>query len=297
MTAVRPAATPVLAFGTTFQNPILVAAGTAGFGREISGVVDIDALGGVITKAVSPEPRRGHPAPRVAEFAGGMLNAVGLANPGLEHVAQTDIPWLERHVSRARVLVNVVGAVIEDFATVVERLDACTIVTAFELNLSCPNTTEGGEEFSADARVLAELVSRCRRATTKPLVAKLGPSLPDMVLTAAVAEENGVDGFSLVNTLPGSLYQAAREVRSGESTLGFGRGGVSGPALLPIGVLAVTRVRERTRLPIIGMGGIRTLEDVDQYMAAGATLVAVGTAGFADPRAPERLARQWEQRG
>jgi dihydroorotate dehydrogenase (NAD+) catalytic subunit len=233
----------------------------------------------------------------VAEFTGGMLNAVGLANPGLEHVAEIDIPWLEGHLSRARVLVNVVGAVVEDFATVVERLDDCAIVTAFELNLSCPNTAKGGEEFSADTGVLAELVSRCRRAAKKPLVAKLGPLLSDVALAAAVAEEHGVDGFSLVNTVPGALYRVAPDGGRGEPALGFGRGGVSGPALLPAGVLAVSRVRERTGLPIIGMGGIRTLVDVDQYMAAGATLVAVGTAALADPRVPERLARQWERRG
>jgi dihydroorotate dehydrogenase (NAD+) catalytic subunit len=190
-----------------------------------------------------------------------------------------------------------VGDTIEDFATVVERLDSCATVTAFELNLSCPNTARGGEEFSADDAVLAALVSRCRQASGKPLLVKLAPTLPDVAGTATVAEESGADGFSLVNTFPGLLYRFAGAERDGRATLGFGRGGVSGPVLLAIGVLAVRRVRERSELPVIGMGGIRTIEDVNQYLAAGATLVAVGTAALADPRVPERLARGWAFHG
>jgi dihydroorotate dehydrogenase (NAD+) catalytic subunit len=267
--------------GARFQNPVLLAAGTAAFGREVDGVIDLDALGGIITKAVTPEPRPGHRGPRVAEFAGGMLNAVGLANPGVETVATHDLPWLARRLTRARVLVNVAGATLEDYERVLDRLADETVVTAFEINASCPNTSAGGLEFGATSEGLAELVRRCRRCTRKPLVIKLSPALPDIAAMARVAQQEGADAVSLVNTLPGTL----------EGRLGSGFGGVSGPALLPIGVLATRRVRERVGLPVIGVGGIRTAADAREYLGAGAALVAVGTAALADPRVPERIVR------
>ncbi|MDH3457287.1 MAG: dihydroorotate dehydrogenase [Gemmatimonadota bacterium] len=286
--AVERVPPPIAVFGTTFQNPILLAAGTAGFGRELADIVDLERLGGLITKAVSPEPRTGNPAPRVAEFPGGMLNAIGLANPGLDTVANREIPWLEAHLENARVIVNVVGSVLGDYATVVRRLDAASIVTAFELNVSCPNTERGGEEFGADLFALQTLVAQCRDVSDKPIIVKLAPTLSDIPETAAAAAAAGADGISVVNTIPGTLYEA------GSERLGYGRGGVSGPALLPIGVLATRLIRERTDLPVIGIGGVRTFADVEQYLFAGASLVAVGTAALADPRIPGRLAARWE---
>jgi dihydroorotate dehydrogenase (NAD+) catalytic subunit len=268
--------------GTRFQNPVLLAAGTAAFGREIDDVIDLDALGGIVTKAVTPEPRPGHRGPRVAEFAGGMLNAVGLANPGVETVATHELPWLARRLSRARVLVNVAGATLEDYERVLDRLTDEAVVTAFEINASCPNTLAGGLEFGATSEGLADLVRRCRRRTRKPLVIKLSPVLPDIAAMARVAQQEGADAVSLVNTLPGTL----------EGRLGSDFGGVSGPALLPIGVLATRRVRERVGLPVIGVGGIRTAADAREYLGAGAALVAVGTAALADPRVPERIVRE-----
>jgi dihydroorotate dehydrogenase (NAD+) catalytic subunit len=268
-------------WGAAFQNPVLLAAGTAGFGREIDGVLDLDRLGGIVTKAVTPEPRRGHPGPRVAEFRGGMLNAVGLANPGVEAVAAHDLPWLVKRVTRARVLVNVAGATVDDYVTVLARLAGTDGVTAFEINASCPNTSAGGLEFGADDTSLANLVRRCRAATTRPLVIKLSPVLPDIARTAQVARDAGADGLSLVNTMPATL----------NGRLGNGFGGMSGPALLPVGVLAVRKVRARMDLPLIGVGGIRTAADVREYLTAGADLVAVGTAALADPGAPERIVR------
>lgn len=284
---------PIQAFGCTFQNPILLAAGTAGFGLELAETIDLDALGGIVTKSVSPEPRAGNPAPRVAEFPGGMLNSVGLANPGVEHAAREELPWLERRLRRARVIVSVVGATVADYVTVVERLAASAIVTAFELNLSCPNTARGGEHFGANDDVLRDLVARCRATSQRPLVAKLAPTLPDVGRTARVAQEAGADGITVVNTLPGLLYREPDGAAGSGPRLGAGQGGVSGPLLLPIGVLATRRVREATDLPIIGVGGVRSLEDVEMYRAAGATLVAIGTAGLAEPRLPERIARRW----
>lgn len=276
--------------GTTFQNPILLAAGTAGFGRELAGVVDLDRLGGIITKSVSVEPRAGHPAPRVTEFAGGMLNAVGLANPGVAAVAERELPWLAAHCHRARVLVSVVGSTVASYADVVGALGDHVIVTAFELNLSCPNTERGGEHFGADPAVLAALVGACRAATTRPLVAKLAPTLSDIGRTARAAVTAGADAISVVNTMPGLLADGAA------ARLGAGQGGVSGPPLLPVGLLAVRRVREAVDVPVIGMGGVRTLADIEAYQAAGAALVAIGTAALADPRLPERLARAWTAR-
>ena len=277
-----PSLSPIRLFGTSFQNPVLLASGTAGFGREVSGVIDLDALGGIVTKAVTPEPRRGARAPRVAEFAGGMLNAVGLANPGLDAVREHELPWLASAVRRARVLVNVAGATVEDYVQVIARLTDLAVITAFEINASCPNTSAGGLEFGAEPRSLAELVRRCRRATTRPLVVKLSPVLPDIAAMADVAKAEGADAVSVVNTIPGIL----------DRRLGNGVGGVSGPALLPIGVLATRRVVARTALPVIGVGGIRTASDARAYLAAGAALVAIGTAALADPRVPERIARE-----
>ncbi len=285
------------AFGTTFQNPILLAAGTAGFGREVAGVIDLERLGGLVTKAVSPEPRHGNTAPRVAEFDGGMLNAVGLANPGLEQVASVELPWLAEHLTRARVLVNVVGFQLDDYPRVVERLTGQSVITAFELNVSCPNTDRGGEEFGADAEVLADLVRRCKAVTERPLVVKLSPTLSNVSRTAEAAARAGVAGFSLVNTIPGTLFRFDEPGSEPQARLGYGKGGVSGPALLPVGVLTTRQVVDATGLPVIGVGGVRTLEDVDQYLEAGASLVAVGTAALADPRVPERLADQWRARG
>jgi dihydroorotate dehydrogenase (NAD+) catalytic subunit len=270
--------------GTEFQNPVLLAAGTAGFGREVAGVIELEALGGIVTKAVTPEARRGHPAPRVAEFPGGMLNAVGLANPGLEAVATHELPWLSR-LRGVRVLVNVAGATIEDYVRVLERLADAEAVTAFEINASCPNTSAGGLEFGSTAEGLAELVRRIRPCTRKPLVIKLSPILPDLPAMARVAQQEGADAVSLVNTIPGTL--AGR--------LGNGFGGVSGPALLPIGVAATRRVREQVDLPVIGVGGIRTAEDAREYLRAGASLVAIGTAALADPRVANRIARELDR--
>lgn len=269
-------------FGTTFQNPILLAAGTAGFGRELDQVIDLDLLGGIVTKAVTPEPRQGHPALRVAEFRGGMLNAVGLANPGVDHVVRDELPWLAQRLRRARVLVNVAGATVADYVDVIERLTAFDAITAFEINASCPNTSAGGLEFGAERGALGELVRACRRAATRPLTVKLSPVLPDIPAMAQVARDEGAEAVSLVNTMPGLL----------DRRLGNGSGGLSGPALLPIGVLATRRVRERLDMPVIGVGGVRTAADAREYLSAGASLVAIGTAALADPRLPVRVAQE-----
>ena len=275
------------AAGIDFQNPVLLAAGTAAYGRELAEVVDLDRLGGIETKAVSVEPRSGAPAPRVAEFEGGMINAVGLANPGVEEVKATELPWLARELSRARVIVNVVGRIVEDFGEVVARLDDSPGFHAYELNVSCPNTRAGGLEFGADAASLNALVARARAATRRPLFVKLSPTLPDIGATARCAVDAGADGISVVNTLPGLVIDVATR----RPALGFGSGGVSGPGLRPVGVLATWKVSRAVRVPILGVGGIGSAEHALQYLIAGASLVAVGTAALANPRLPERIVR------
>lgn len=268
-----------------FQNPLLLAAGTAAYGRELQGVIDVDSLGGLVTKAVSPEPRKGAPAPRVAEFEDGMINAVGLANPGLEAVKRDDIPWLEQNVRDARVIVNVIGNVLEDFATVVEGLTSFRRIDAFELNVSCPNTKAGGIEFGADPSTLAALIRRARTATSKPIFVKLSPTLQSIGDTARLAVDSGADGLTLVNTIPGLVI----DVESRKPALGFGTGGVSGPGILPVGVLAVWKASRAVKVPLIGVGGITKGTDAIQYLMAGASLVAMGTAAMRDPRAPKRV--------
>ena len=279
-------------FGLSFQNPLVLAAGTAGFGRELAGVMDLDRLGGLVTKAVSLAPRAGNAPPRVAEFRGGMLNSVGLANPGLERVRAELLPWLASHVVRARVLINVVGFTVEEYAQVVAGLDGVPGLAGFELNLSCPNTSAGGIEFGADPECVRRIVASCRARTRLPISAKLSPVLPDIPGMAIVARDAGADAISVVNTLPGLLL--AEE--GADPRLGNGNGGVSGPVLLPVGVLAVARVVERTGgMPVIGVGGVRSAADVRQYLRVGASLVGVGTAALADPRLPERIIRELER--
>jgi dihydroorotate dehydrogenase (NAD+) catalytic subunit len=277
--------------GATFQNPIVLASGTAGYGRELDGVVALDRVGGIVTKAVSPEPRAGAPAPRVAEFEGGMLNAVGLANPGLAAVRAEYLPWLAAHLRRARVIVNVVGSTVEDYGAVVAGLTEEPSVTAFELNVSCPNVRAGGMEFGADPASLEAVVREARAATRRPVFVKLSPSLPDVATSARRAVDAGADGITVVNTLPGLVIDVERR----RPVLGFGSGGVSGVGLLPVGVLATWRVHRAVSVPIIGVGGVTRAEDVVQYLLAGASLVGVGTAAMRDPHLPERLVRDLDR--
>ncbi len=275
------------AAGLHFQNPVLLAAGTAAYGRELAGVVDLDRLGGLVTKAVSVEPRHGNPAPRVAEFSGGMLNAIGLANPGLDAVRREHLPWLAEHVRHAQVLVNVVGNTVGDFVAVVSGLTDAPGFAGFEINVSCPNVHCGGMEFGADRKVLGDLIAAVRGATRRPIFVKLSPTLPEIGETAKAAVGAGADGITVVNTLPGLVV----DVETRRPALGFGTGGISGSAVLAVGVLATYRVARAVPVPVIGVGGIATAEDIVQYLLAGATLVGVGTAALIDPRVPERLVR------
>jgi len=202
------------AAGLTFQNPIVLAAGTAGYGHELAGVMDLALLGGLVTKAVSREPRDGAPAPRVADFEGGMINAVGLANPGVDEVCRAHLPWLSTSLPGTRKIVNVVGFVADEFAEVVKILEAsahaATAIDAYELNVSCPNTKAAGMEFGADDTALSAVVASVRRATRRPVFVKLSPTLPDIGRSARVAVDAGADGITVVNTIPGLVVVLAQ---------------------------------------------------------------------------------------
>jgi len=280
-------------FGTTFQNPVLLASGTCGYGEELSELIELDELGGLVTKATSVEPREGNPPLRVTEYPAGMMNSVGLANVGLEAFRREKLPWLERSLRRARVFVNVVGKTAAEFVTVVRELNGVGGYVGFEINLSCPNVKEGGAMFSAREDLMTEVLAGVRAVTDKPILAKLAPNVPDIGRTAEVAEAAGADGLTLINTFPGLLF----DLDSRRAALGNGTGGVSGPGILPMGVHAVWQARRRVEVPILGVGGIRTADDAMQYLLAGASLVQIGTATFADPRTALRVIAGLRSRG
>jgi dihydroorotate dehydrogenase (NAD+) catalytic subunit len=274
-------------FGTRFQNPILLAAGTCGFGVEVAEVVDLEGLGGIVTKSVTLEPRNGNPAPRVSEFPGGMINSVGLANPGLAAARHDKLPWLAANLRNARVFVSLAGHTVDEYLRLIEGLDDGPGFLGFEINLSCPNDARrDGPPFALDPDAVAAIVSGCRARTQRPLLAKLAPNDPDVSRTARVAAEAGADGLTLVNTIPGILLHAD----SGTPELGAGPGGVSGPALLPLGLRAVREARRVTQLPLAGVGGVLAPTDAVAYARAGASLIQMGTASFAAPRAGTVLA-------
>jgi dihydroorotate dehydrogenase (NAD+) catalytic subunit len=284
---------PVRLFGTDFQNPVLLAAGTCGFGQELSEVLELETLGGMVTKSVTLEPRKGNPAPRVTEFGAGMLNSIGLANPGAHAVRREKLPWLAQNLHRCRVLVSVAGHRIEEYLEVVRILDDADGFVGFELNLSCPNDTQRGSlPFALDPDALADVVTGCRARTQRPLLVKLAPNDPSLEVTARRAQDAGADGLTLVNTLPGRALDA-----QGVPVLGARQGGVSGPALRPVGVQAVAAVREAVSLPLLGVGGILTADDALEYLHAGASLVQMGTATFAAPRQPQKVATILSRRG
>ena len=273
-------------FGTTFQGPVLLASGTCGYGPEYADLMPIDSIGGLVTKAVSLEPRAGNPPHRVAETPGGMINAIGLQNVGLERFVSDKLPWLRRELSAARVLINVVGRTSDEYAAVVEGLDDLEGFLGYEINVSCPNV-KGGTLFGTDAAALAELVARVRRTTDRPVVVKLTPNVPDIGLYARVCADAGADGLSTINTFPGMLI----DVESRRAVIGNATGGVSGPAILPMGVYLTWKAAQAVDLPIIGIGGIRSADDALQYILAGASLVQIGTALFVDPEVAVRVER------
>lgn len=264
-------------------NPILVASGTFGYAREMQAFVPFAKLGGVIPKTVTPLPRLGNPPPRTVETAAGLLNSIGLDNDGLDAFVEKHLPYLLE--LGTAVLVNIAGATIDEFVAMAARLDAFPRIAGLELNISCPNVS-GGVDFGTDAKMAADLVKRVREACRFPIVAKLTPNVTRIVSIAQAVANAGADAVSLVNTFQG----LAVDWRRRRPILGAGMGGLSGPAIKPLALRCVWQVAQGVPgLPIIGVGGISSLDDVMEYLVCGATAIQVGTANFYDPGAAPRL--------
>ena len=272
---------PRLTIGSlTLRNPVLTAAGTCGYGVELARYFDIAVLGGICTKGLSLEPRAGNAPPRVCETPAGMLNAIGLANVGVEAFIEQKLPDLRS--AGATVIANVLGTTPDEFQRIARRLDGVDGVHALELNLSCPNVKEGGIKLGTDPGRIREAVAAARGATKLPLVAKLSPETSDIGLLARAAAEGGADAVSVMNTIRGMSI----DVRTRRPRLGNVMGGLSGPAIHPIAVRLVFETARAVSIPVIGVGGVMRWEDAVELMLAGATAVQVGTASFLTPRAP-----------
>lgn len=259
------------------KNPIMPASGCFGFGREFSELYDLNVLGAIMIKAATKEARFGNPTPRVTETDCGMLNAIGLQNPGVDKIINEELPFLEQF--QTPIIANVAGSTIEEYIEVSEKLSEQMVVHAIELNISCPNVKEGGVQFGTDANIAYQLTRQVKEVTNKPIFVKLSPNVTDIVEIASAVEAGGADGLSLINTLTGMRIN----ISSRKSSIANITGGLSGPAIKPIAIRMIYQVRNQTSLPIIGMGGISSPEDVLEFLLAGADAVAIGTANFNDP--------------
>ncbi len=268
--------------GVELNNPIMTASGTFVSGKEYEPYTDINRIGGVVVKGVADREWIGNPAPRIAETYGGMLNSVGLQNPGVEAFVKEDIPFLRQFDTK--IVVNLAGRTIEEYMTVAERL-ADEDVDMLELNISCPNVKEGGVAFGIDPDMAMKVTEAVKKVAKQPLIVKLSPNVTDIVQIAKAVEAGGADALSLINTLIGMRIDIHRQ----KPVLERKYGGLSGPAIKPVAVRMVHQVRQYTDLPIIGMGGVMTGEDVVEFMMAGANAVAVGTANLLDPSATNKI--------
>jgi dihydroorotate dehydrogenase (NAD+) catalytic subunit len=275
--------------GMELINPVIAASGTFGYGIEFEEIVSLEAIGGYVTKGISLEPMAGHAAPRIIQTAAGMLNAIGLQNVGVEDFIARKLPPLARYPA-CKVIVNVFGYTAVEYIAVIERLNQAQGIAAYELNVSCPNVHAGGMAFGSDAGSLEHLVSRAKKASTRPLIVKLSPNVTSIAHMAKVVANSGADAVSLTNTfLAMSIDAETRRPRLSNVT-----GGLSGPAIKPIALRMVYETARAVNIPILGLGGIVTPEDAVEFILAGATAIQVGTASYADPRATERLARGLE---
>ena len=274
--------------GVELKNPVMTASGTFGSGKEYSEFVDLNRLGAVVTKGVANIPWPGNPTPRIAETYGGMLNAIGLQNPGIDVFVQRDIPFLQQYDTK--IIVNVCGKSTEDYCEVVERLNDEPI-DMMEINISCPNVKEGGIAFGQDAKAVEAITAELKKRAKKPIIMKLSPNVTNIVEMAKAAEAGGADVLSLINTLTGMKIDINRKTFA----LANKTGGLSGPAIKPVAVRMVYQVANAVKVPIIGMGGIMTAEDAMEFILAGATAVSVGTANFVNPYATVEIAEGIEE--
>ncbi len=280
--------TKVIIAGVEFKNPVMTASGTFGSGMEYSDFVDLNRLGGVVTKGVANIPWEGNPVPRVTETYGGMLNAIGLQNPGIDVFLERDLPFLEQFDTVK--IVNVCGKSVEDYLEVVERLGD-TSVDMLEINVSCPNVKEGAIAFGQKADCLYDITSQIKKAAKQPVIMKLSPNVTDIAEMARAAEAAGADAVSLINTLTGMKIDVHRRTFA----LANRTGGLSGPAIKPVAVRMVYQTAQAVKIPIIGMGGIATAEDAIEFLLAGASAVAVGAMNFVNPYATVEIAEGIER--
>ena len=263
--------------GLSLKNPIMPASGCFGFGREYSQFYELSKLGAIMIKATTPEPRFGNPTPRVAETPAGMLNAIGLQNPGLKKVISEELPWLTQY--DVPVIANIAGSKIEDYVAVAAEISQAPNVRALELNISCPNVKEGGLAFGTIPEVAKEVTKAVKAVSEVPVYVKLSPNVTDIVEMAKAVEVGGADGLTMINTLLGMRL----DIRTAKPILANRSGGLSGPAIKPVAIRMIHEVSQYVSIPIIGMGGINSCEDVIEFLYAGASAVAVGTANFSDP--------------
>lgn len=280
--------TKVAIAGVEFKNPVMTASGTFGSGMEYGEFVDLNQLGAVVTKGVANVPWPGNPTPRVAETYGGMLNAIGLQNPGIDVFIQRDIPFLKQYDTK--IIVNVCGKTVEDYLEVVEKLGDCP-VDLLEINVSCPNVKEGAIAFGQKADCLYEITSQIKKVAKQPVIMKLSPNVTDITEMAKAAEAAGADGISLINTLTGMKI----DIHKRRFALANKTGGLSGPAIKPVAVRMVYQASHAVKIPVIGMGGIASAEDAIEFILAGATAVAVGAMNFVNPYSTAEVVRGIEE--
>lgn len=278
--------------GLALKNPIMPASGCFGFGKEYGEYYDLDQLGSIMVKATTKEARYGNPTPRVAETPSGMLNAIGLQNPGLDVVKHEILPDLYQRYPNLPIIANVAGSTQEEYVEVCQQISMVPNVTAIELNISCPNVKHGGIAFGTDATVAGELIHAVKQVSSIPVYAKLSPNVTDIVPIAQAIEQAGADGFTMINTLLGMRI----DLKTRRPILANQTGGLSGPAIKPVAIRLIHQVAQATKLPIIGMGGVYTVDDVLEMFMAGASAVAVGTANFTDPFICPKLIEQLPQR-
>ena len=285
--ALKPDMTVNLA-GIPLRNPVMTASGTFGYGEEFAEYVDLESIGAMVTKGLSLKPRAGNPTPRIVETPGGMLNAIGLQNVGIDAFIAKKIPFL-RTVATP-VIANFFGATIDEYAEMARRLDEIPELAGLEVNISCPNVKQGGIVFGTDPACAFDVISACRKATGKPLIVKLSPNVTDVVAMAKACQDAGADALSLINTLTGM----AIDLNKRRPILANITGGFSGPAIKPIALRMVWQVAKAVKLPIIGIGGIVNATDALEFMLAGATAVQIGTASFINPGASQQIAADME---
>ncbi|MDR0578857.1 MAG: dihydroorotate dehydrogenase [Candidatus Accumulibacter sp.] len=274
--------------GLELRNPVMTASGTFGYGEEFSAYVDLERLGAFVTKGLSLRPRPGNPTPRIVETPGGMLNAIGLQNVGIDAFIEKKLPFIRAVDTPC--IANFFGETVEEYGEMARRLDELPEIAALEMNISCPNVKHGGIVFGSDPACAAEVVAACRKATGKPLIVKLSPNVTDIVALARACADAGADALSLINTLIGM----AIDIGSRRPVLSNVTGGLSGPAIKPVALRMVWAVSRAVKLPIVGVGGIMTASDAIEFILAGATAVQVGTASFIAPDAAQRIAEGME---